>query len=1087
MLKLLLSVVLTFLLLTKGTAQEFTDSTNALRYMQLAQEALGREQPDSLRFYLAQAQESFQLAQDWDNYNKNFIDFAKILFTKWSTNVKYVETGIQSLKTLYEAVQQVPASQNMAEREIIYQIARGYYYQGLGWQKLYNIKEAEASFDSCKVYVNKNLVELGKLPPEASALDRANHYNILGVAYTARGDDAHALEELEKVRTIRIAELGTEDDRVASVYFNIGNAYTNLLLYNKALDAYTKGIKIRKTLLGDGNPRLANMYFNVGVLYEYKEEYDNAITFYNQAKELYESHPQDFDNVKQLIAEVSTYLAVCYQNKGAYQESSIYHQQSIQQYEQAVENNAIKIADYYTNEAILSDLAGDFEKAIELHEKAVQLYQQKLEPTDARLIQAYNNLGNSYAANHQFDQAIATLQGAMQRIEQDSKQQELYASLISDLGLIYFNLGNFIKARETNLKALRILQKTLNKSYKIAIIYNNLSKIAAAEHDYENALDYTQRALAANHQHYEYDRQDVAPASVGYYRYDIFVTSLMQKARLMQGGRQARDLLATRTLYQVVDSVLTQVQNELIASEDKIRLSEKMNDLSESAIENCLQLAATTGDRRYWEEAFQYAEKSKNTVLTQSITANHAKHFAGIPDALIAKEDQLQSDIRYYKLKLLEQADSNTTTLYKNELFIAQRDYRALVETLEKEYPNYYQLKYERKVPDIKALQQILPDQTALVSYFVGDTVLFSFVISNNDFQVYRSTLPKDFFNQQTGLRKTIYYQLNEDYLKVAHYLHKCLFPFTLDPNIQSLIIIPDGNLSKLPFEALLTEPIQPDSNIHFSQMPYLLNKYQISYALSSTVYHKNKYVTHTSPAISNELLAYAPVFNEPQDINSFSSGTRNPLLAGNREHVGRTLTADGKYVSALPATADEVQSIAEVFKEKGQKASIFLYQNANENQFKHSDITKSKYLHIATHGFINEEQPDLSGLLLFPDSTKQEDHILYSGEVYNLKLNADLVVLSACETGLGKVASGEGLLGLSRAFFYAGAENLVVSLWKVQDQATADLMVFFYQEFLSGQSKNFSTPLREAKLKLIRSENFSHPYYWSAFVLIGQ
>ncbi|MFN7117356.1 MAG: CHAT domain-containing protein [Saprospiraceae bacterium] len=1086
MLKLLLSVVLFFLMLTKVNGQEFADSINALRYLQLARAALAKEQPDSLTFYVSQAQESFQQAQNWDSYNNNFVDFAKTLFTKWSTDVKYVEVGIQSLKTLYEDLQQTPAAQHPQQKEIIYQIARGYYFQGLSWQRFFTKESNEiyAAFDSCKLYVNKNLAKFAKMPPKTVALERANHYNLLGVAYTARGDDAHALEELEKALAIRITELGTEDDRVASVYFNIGNAYTNLHLYNKALDAYTKGIKIRKTLLGADNPRLANMYFNVGVLYEYKEEYDNAITFYNQAKELYEKQPQSFDNVKQLIAEVSTCLAVCYQNKGAYQESSIYHQQSIQEYEQAVENNAVKIADYYTNQAMLADLQRDYKTAVELHEKAVQLYQQKLAANDARLIQARNNLGNAYAANRQFDRAIATLQGALQLIEKDSKQQELYASLISDLGLIYFTQGDFIKARENNLKALKILQKIFSKSYKIAVIYNNLAKIAAAEKNHTAALDFVQQALITNHLNFASRDLRQMPASTGYFRYDYFVESLMLKARLLRLTPKASALLTARALYQVTDSVLTQVQNELIASEDKIRLSEKMYALSESAIENCLQLTATTGDRRYWEEAFYYTEKSKNTVLTQSITANHAKHFAGIPDSLIVLEDRLQSDIRYFKLQLL---DSAANTAFQNELFEAQRDYRVLMQRLEQDYPLYYQLKYDRSVPKVSALQASLPAATALLSYFIGDSILYSFVITQQDFQVYRTPLLKDFADLQVGLRKTIQYQLDEYYVNIASNLYQLLFPFKLDHHIKALIIIPDGNLSKLPFETLLTAKPDSLSSLDFSQLPYLLNRYEISYALSGTSYYQMKASGRRFPETGEGLLAYAPVFDQPQSISVFSNGTRNPFTGANNLNFGRTITSDGQYVSALPATANEVQSIANIFKEKGQPADIYLFQNANENQLKHSDITHSKYLHIATHGFINEAQPDLSGLLLFPDSTEQEDHILYSGEVYNIKLNANLVVLSACETGLGKVASGEGLLGLSRAFFYAGAENLLVSLWKVQDQATADLMVSFYQQHLTGKNSYFRTALHQAKLNMIRSEQFNHPYYWSAFVLIGQ
>lgn len=1077
-------VVLTFLLLARANGQ---DTTHADMQVQLAQSALGREQPDSVYFYLQQARALYLKGQNEASYYTHFMDIAPTLFTKWSKEVHSVEIGIQVLKELQQDLQQVLHLPKEQELAAYYQIARGYYYRGLAYKNAYNIKEANASFDSCWAYAHANLARLQQLPYKETALEQANHYNILGVAYNARGDALHALEEFQQVLTIRLAELDAADDRIASIYFNIGNAYSNLKLYNKALDAYTRSIKIREKAPNIDHARLASMYFNVGAMYNDKGEYDNAILFFNRAQEFYDTYPQEFYNVEALTAEVSTYLAICYQNKGAYQESSNYHEQSVQKYQQSSTDNAVKIADYYSNQAILADLTGDYNIAVGLYEKALQVYQEKLPTNDLRLIKAHNNLGNAYAENGQYAQALATFQGVLPYAKQDTSQQGQwqYASLISDLGLIYFYKKDFTTAKDYNLQALEILQKINNKkSYLLAVVYNNLAKIAEAEKNHREALQYIQQALGANHAHFDPENLDAIPSSKDYFRYDFFVESLLFKGHLLrtESDNKLNALQAARAVYLVVDSVLTQVQNELIASEDKIRLSEKMDALSEAAIDNCLQLATVSGDHRYWEEAFQYAEKSKNTVLTQSITANHAKHFAGIPDSLIALEDQLKSDVRYFKLKLLEQPDSLATILYQNELFNAQQHYRALVQYLEKSYPLYYQLKYDRSIPRIAALQLVIPEASALVSYFVGDSILYSFIISKHDFQVFKTPLPNNFEDEQVGLRKSIQYQLNEDYIKLANSLYQQLFPFQLSKNITSLIIIPDGNLSKLPFETLLTQKVNPLGAVDFSKLPYLINQYQVSYALSGALFYQQQLMPTDFSEAQDGLLAYAPVFDKPQDINSFSSGTRNPLTAAN---TGRTLTADGHYVAALPATADEVQSIANVFKEKGQKTSIYLFQNANENQLKHSDITHSKYLHIATHGFINEEQPDLSGLLLFPDSIEQEDHILYSGEVYNLNLHAQLVVLSACETGLGKVANGEGLLGLSRAFFYAGAENLIVSLWKVQDRATADLMVRFYREHLNSPTSNFAFPLRQAKLHMIHTQDFSHPYYWSAFVLL--
>jgi len=147
------------------------------------------------------------------------------------------------------------------------------------------------------------------------------------------------------------------------------------------------------------------------------------------------------------------------------------------------------------------------------------------------------------------------------------------------------------------------------------------------------------------------------------------------------------------------------------------------------------------------------------------------------------------------------------------------------------------------------------------------------------------------------------------------------------------------------------------------------------------------------------------------------------------------------------------------------------------------------KYLHFATHGFVNTDKPELSGIFLAQDSTLDEDGILYQGEIYNLELNADLTVLSACETGLGKIKKGEGLIGLTRALLYAGSRNIIVSLWSVADESTSELMIDFYKNLLEGNQllSEFSKPLQKAKLKMIEEGKYAHPFYWSPFILIGK
>ncbi|MDQ3290584.1 MAG: CHAT domain-containing protein, partial [Bacteroidota bacterium] len=356
-------------------------------------------------------------------------------------------------------------------------------------------------------------------------------------------------------------------------------------------------------------------------------------------------------------------------------------------------------------------------------------------------------------------------------------------------------------------------------------------------------------------------------------------------------------------------------------------------------------------------------------------------------------------------------------------------------------------------------------------------------------------------------------------YQQVAYKLYKILIPVTLPKSIKSLIIIPSGELTSLPFEALLTQP--GSKNLKKSNA-YLLNRYNISYAYSAWLLYER--LIQENENAPKHLLAMAPVFADSLEMNEaaivhsdsslkkFNSNNKTEPLTGNKffhfgtskktfrepffrktkpqlsDKLERTQNSDVLYdqdVMPLIASEREVTSIAGLFQSMGADTRVLLYHQASEDQIKSPEASGYNYIHLATHGFVNEKFPELSGLLLSRDNTHQEDGVLYTGEIYNMRLKADLITLSACETGLGKLAQGEGVIGITRALLYAGAKNVIVSLWKVNDRSTADLMVFFYKELLSGKDK--ATALQIAKRKLIKQGRYTLPFYWAPFILIGK
>ena len=299
----------------------------------------------------------------------------------------------------------------------------------------------------------------------------------------------------------------------------------------------------------------------------------------------------------------------------------------------------------------------------------------------------------------------------------------------------------------------------------------------------------------------------------------------------------------------------------------------------------------------------------------------------------------------------------------------------------------------------------------------------------------------------------------------------------TLLAPFENLVIVPDGALSLLPFEALLTDPVTVSTSNKRSY-PYLIKEYSVEYIPSLSL---RSHIEGDEPdeSYDRSLVAFAPVFEGTHA--SANTVSLRPEAA----------PSDWSY---LPFSENEVNEIASLF--SGQsgiwsflfgspQVETYLHEEATEKNFKNAVAKPARYLHLATHAFISEGNTRLTGIAFHPNGNADEDGILYVNEIYGLSLNTDLVVLSACETGSGTVIPGEGIWGLSRAFQYAGADHLLVSLWKIEDRSTSRLMEHFYSYQLDSDRKSRS--LQQAKLKLIDEGTFSHPRYWAPFIYIGR
>jgi CHAT domain-containing protein len=284
----------------------------------------------------------------------------------------------------------------------------------------------------------------------------------------------------------------------------------------------------------------------------------------------------------------------------------------------------------------------------------------------------------------------------------------------------------------------------------------------------------------------------------------------------------------------------------------------------------------------------------------------------------------------------------------------------------------------------------------------------------------------------------------------------------------QRLIVVPDGLLHYLPFEAL----------VHNGR--YLVEDHEISYNSSASILGLWQDSGSRVDSVDQlELLAVGdPVF-EPARKAMGGKESRN----GFSKRARQRRAARGLDFARLPRTRDEVQYIAGLF--PPDRCKVLLGKESTEEAVKQESLRRYRRLHFATHSLIDEKSPGRSAVVLTPGDAA-EDGFLEVGEISRLDLDCDLVVVSACQTGRGQLLSGEGIVGLSRAFLYAGARSVVVSLWNVSDISTGQLMKKFYQHLTGGMSN--AAALRKAKLQMLSSgQETRHPYYWSSFVMAGK
>ena len=807
-----------------------------------------------------------------------------------------------------------------------------------------------------------------------------------------------------------------------------------------------------------------------GVLYHLQGDYDKAIENTQEALTI-DLDRTEFSALDSFfIAEKFNNLGALYFAKGDYQRALDNFMQAIHGSENSSEDHTLL---YNIGELLIKQ--EKYTEAIYYFEKSLFLSKERQDLMEVR-IDAFNGLGIAFRGLKQYDIALSYCQQAL-NISVDYRKPMTLATI----GSIY----NLKKQSEKALEYLKLAVKKLkidsaNNSFFISKIYHLTGDAHALNQDTDIALKFYQKALIANHAIFtDSINLQTNPSLTGIYDPVYFLEAVHAKAKTQasftDNSKYQEAALATyRLTVQWIDTLQASYSSEA----SQLDWSSEFKPIYEEAIEVAFRLYQKTQDTKYLNLAFIFSEKSKNAILLETLKSSEGKSLAGVPDSLVQKEKDLNLNIAFYEKSLQkakEQKEAAKEKLYQQYLSKTRLALVALKEQLEQTYPKVHNWKYGGKTTNIADVQsRLLDEQTSFLEYFVGDSATFVFVITKHSAILLPLAPPVQVKNLVADFRKTLldpasfkhnakaaFTNYNQKAFSV--YRHILERPLTGIPaGIQHLIIVPDGVLNAIPFEAL-TKDTEVKADFDFSILPYVLYDFQLHYAYSAGLLLKNKIRREQLP-VNISCLAFAPPYQ----------GTLQIAQSGSLELL-RSSTGQ------LEGTANEIQQISHFIDGKFDFGAT-----ATERQFKAS-ANQFGILHLAMHGVVDFDNSSFNHLK-FSDLSQDnlEDNLLHHYEIANMDLQAQLVVLSACETGVGKYEKGEGVFSLARSFMYAGIPSVVMSLWKVSDASTSQLMPYFYESLMEGQSKDGA--LREAKLHFLKEANieFRHPFYWSAFVVMG-
>ncbi len=855
-----------------------------------------------------------------------------------------------------------------------------------------------------------------------------------------------------------------QDSTIAEALHQVGGVYYNN--YDKptaAIRLTEKSLAVRQQVYPPTHFEITRSLFNLGLYYKYLGRYSEAFKYILQTQEIYKQyHPEK----TKYIAKTYMELAELYDRQSDYEASIKHYDLALSLFKKINEkefildcqfNKAVALSEYQQSEA------------------AIELLQKMLSELDEDYVylkpDIYANLGD-ILEEKDGERAIEMYNRANYYYK-EMGEDYIYNMIVvfQNQALVETKLGRLNEAKQHLNIAHDLCKETYESKpyhYEYASIYDKYGDFYFKQQKYQKALEHYHRAIinctlnfrdTSIYSHPNFDGEIVLGAKT-----DLLIY-LSSKAKTFiawhNANGQQQLLKEALKIYQLLDKLIDTIRFGHQEEDSKLYWRKAAHPIYGQAIQTALAL----GDE---EMAFHFCEKSKSVLLLDVIRDAQAHKNAGLPDSIALYIKGQQSIIYEKELEL----EYNDDIELKTDVLDSKQKLHTYIQQLEERYPEYYQYKYNARVLPISSLQEKLHQHQVILEYFVADTTLYCFTIQKNSFQTYQIPFDKTLKKEIQNLRRLIsdlnYITKNpqkayQGYTQTAHSIYKKIIPNRLKNSFRDklieVLIIPDGSLNYFPFEALLVEPVASSKTRAYHNLPYLLHHAatRYSYTASLAFQLRKKQKAH------NTHLGVAPTYKQ----NLGNAKEKTDLL---RYQLG-----------ALTANKEEVKHTQQLF-----GGEIWQDIEAKESSFKEF-AQQYQVLHLAMHAFVDNENPAQSKLIFTDSGDAIEDDYLHVYELYNMKLNADLVVLSACNTGDGQYVQGEGVMSLARAFIYAGCSSIIMSMWKAEDGATGKLMQLFFEKTKEGLSKSIA--LNQAKQQYLTQHSgiTAHPFFWSNFVLVGE